>query len=337
MYDYSITNGFHYVEDSSIPARKDMAKETFVWVDARIDTNDLPNSMEMIVQGDSQMTSTWYNTKYESTNFTGVLEERGNTWNTNCWCYDADLTCVEIWNNMSYTHSANIRAATLITPQVFITATHFPVKPTTSVVTNDYDYLPDTTNCYVVFLDRDNIPHAGRVVQTNTFWDFCYGKLAEPMTNAITPAKLLPPDAADYIKDGAWDGAWSMTQLLGIFVDQVRYAQIKMLTNVDQILNGLRDSGIASWDRYGAKNFIDNTYDCDVADKDSGSPCFVIIGGDAVFLYPNNRRNAERDAAISQLSPFYTYSAACDIITNNFGLTELPELVDLSGYKKVEQ
>ena len=126
-------------------------------------------------------------------NATGDINpfETTTTWpnlirNTNVWTKDMDLTCVSPYNSLgSWTYSF-----TLVTPQHFVFASHWPRTTTNSSLIDGHA---------LYFVDSTNGLHSREVVKARQVWlDCSVGLLDAPLPASVTPAKII--DTNDFAK-----------------------------------------------------------------------------------------------------------------------------------------
>jgi hypothetical protein len=126
-------------------------------------------------------------------NATGDINpfETTTTWpnlirNTNVWTKDMDLTCVSTYNSLgSWAYSF-----TLVTPQHFVFASHWPRTTTNSSLIDGHA---------LYFVDSTNGLHSREVVKARQVWlDCSVGLLDAPLPPSVTPAKII--DTNDFAK-----------------------------------------------------------------------------------------------------------------------------------------
>lgn len=126
-------------------------------------------------------------------NATGLINpyETTTTWpnlvrNTNVWTKDMDLTCVSPYNSLgSWRYNF-----TLVTPQHFVFASHWPSTGTNSSLIDGHT---------LYFVDSTNGLHSREVVKARQVWMDCsVGLLDTPLPAAVTPAKII--DTNDFAK-----------------------------------------------------------------------------------------------------------------------------------------
>jgi hypothetical protein len=106
--------------------------------------------------------------------------------NTNVWTKDMDLTCVSPYNSLgSWAYSF-----TLVTPQHFVFASHWPRTTTNSSLIDGHA---------LYFVDSTNGLHSREVVKARQVWRDCsVGLLDAPLPPSVTPAKII--DTNDFAK-----------------------------------------------------------------------------------------------------------------------------------------
>lgn len=126
-------------------------------------------------------------------NATGLINpyETLTTWpnlvrNTNVWTKDMDLTCVPPYSSLrSWTYNF-----TLVTPQHFVFASHWPPTGTNSSLIDGHT---------LYFVDSTNGLHSREVVKARQVWlDCSVGLLDTPLPPSVTPAKII--DTNDFAK-----------------------------------------------------------------------------------------------------------------------------------------
>jgi hypothetical protein len=175
--------------------------------------------------------------------------------NTGCWAANIDLTCVSPWNSAG----SYFGAGTAISPRHIIFARH-------TGIANDTTFRFVTTGNAVVTRTMTAQQSLGG---SGYPYDLTIGLLDSDLPSSITPAKVLPSTVADYLP--------SLSTLYSIpclGIDQEEKALITELyslggdyTRFHQPVNTTRLS------------YYEN-----LVDLDSGNPCFVIIGGQAVLI-----------------------------------------------------
>jgi hypothetical protein len=191
-----------------------------------------------------------------------------NTWerNTSCWVNGYDITSASPYN----TANGQYYAGTLITPQHYIRATHYPNMAATNLIGEQ-----------LMFVDNTNGVHWRTVIDERSAdgsddWNLCdatVGLLDSPLPSSITPAKLL--NRADSVRfSGKYCTMPPLYGIYGFYLNRREQAYPTMY-NVDYP-NWLLRPLVVCW---GIKEM---EYDYFIS-GDSGSPMYLIIGTNTVL------------------------------------------------------
>lgn len=174
--------------------------------------------------------------------------------NVDFWCNNGiDLTCISPWNS----NSANRKAGTLITPRHIVNAAH-------------YEYNVGTK---IRFVSMNNVMHEYTIVGKKRHPDYqpyapdlTVYTLDSDVDSSISPCKLFPADAFNYITAGNLNDTRPAALGLdqeekGLIIDMA--SNKSFLTSVDSDRLIFNESKILG---------------------DSGNPAFVIINGELVLV-----------------------------------------------------
>lgn len=169
--------------------------------------------------------------------------------NTNCWAYNADLTCASPWNSTGGAY----RAGTLITPQHIVYATHYPL-PVGTVM-----HFVDMTNSVEV--------RTVAAVSNNIITDIGIAVLDSALpTNRFTPAAILASTYTSSIPAVSW----ASYGLPVVTLDRAEVASCRLL---NPLTRSATYSIPSLTNRYAYYDAVDG--------GDSGNPTMIITSNSA--------------------------------------------------------
>ena len=271
---------------------------------------DVPGSLRAAVNA-AVSNLAWASGKEAAIYLAGAYSATNFVRNTNCWVAGLDLTCASPWNS----DWNNYKAGTLITPQHFLYAAHFPAP----------------TNTTFRWIDATNGIH-DRTLTAQRFLgnDIALGLLDSPLPDSIAPAKTITEDALGRLR-----GKFGLKNGPGIRVlyldgiEKAWQASSTFMENSDSLTFGEAFFVVGStnlpFSRYGAVG------------GDSGNPIFLTEGTTAILIstftspcsgpmLPAFRTQIE-DAMVEMGGSSYTNWAAADLSswTNYDAGAELPD------------
>lgn len=173
--------------------------------------------------------------------------------NTDCWAYGIDLSCASPWN--SFSSGGNRKTGTLISPRHIIYANHYH--------SND-DYGKS-----IYFLGTNDVIYSAKLVASSRVGttDIRIGLLDTEIPPLVTPAKILPPDYANYLPIA------SKCPILSF--DQEEKALVQELSSLSSSVT--IEPSLSSFHR---RAFHEN-----IVRFDSSNPSFLILGDSPILLF----------------------------------------------------
>ena len=234
--------------------------------------------------------------------------------NSNFWAMDVDTTCASVWNNFAWPGEFR-KAGTLISRRHMVFANHFPAE----------------VNKSVWFVGTDGNVYSNTIVNVKTITgtDIQIALLATDTDEHVNPAIILPKGFVGYMNTGK-----GLPVLAFDYDEQGIVYEIKADLPITDSQQGERtvSTGIP----------VSNhriLYHENVVVGDSGNPCFLLFGTNAVFLGAAHTGNhsVARDTYEGSCSPFVTYYAeqiqdAMDALCPGYSLHYL----DLNGFECLE-
>ena len=206
--------------------------------------------------------------------------------NPNFWAIDVDTTCASVWNNFAWPGEFR-KAGTLISRRHMVFANHFPAE----------------VNKLVWFVGTDGNVYSNTIVNTKTIigTDIQIALLATDTDEHVSPAMILPKDFAGYMNTGK-----GLPVLAFDYDEQGIVYEIETDLPIADSQQGERtvSTGIPA-----SNHRI--LYHENVVVGDSGNPCFLLFGTNAVFLGAAHTGNhsVATDMYEGSCFPFVTYYA----------------------------
>ena len=234
--------------------------------------------------------------------------------NANFWGADIDFSCVSHWNDY-YDKGEEMRGGVLISLRHVLFARHFPVFEGYKVY-----FVGRDSNTYYGTIGKSRIvaPYLDKKS------DILVAELTAPMTNAVTPAKLLPADFFKYLKNGKY--------LPAVTFDQEEHAWIGEVKDLPTYKNKLNAGTEYLWCKRSQLQNRFHFYE-DTMDNDSGNPRFFVIGNQPVLLTSLYGKDTN---TLESAGQFYTVYAddiqsAMNALVPGYTL----QFVDLSDFQKL--
>lgn len=189
--------------------------------------------------------------------------------NTNCWAYDINLTGVSPWNS----NLGHQGGGVLVTARHMMATGHFVISDNSTVrfITQDNQIITRTIVKRVSIDGYNHIP------------DLAVYVLDEDLPSSISPLRILPNNYNEYL-DHIYQG-----RPASLIIDQEEKANVADLIWLSHI------------SLFGTPSLIERfSFYENLIPGDSGSPAFLIINGEAVFISSDT-------AAGAGLGSFVTY------------------------------
>ena len=193
--------------------------------------------------------------------------------NADCWASGIDFSCASPWNSGDH---GNWRAGTLISQRHFLMASHFRV-PLNSYLTFREPNGNRITRRFVAFVSITNSPALDEMT-TAMGWntisniDLCVGLLDSDVPDSIHPAKILPPDFAEWMKNGRG---------LPVFtLDQEEKALVFDMSNLSVFSRG---NGMMALSMNSKRNSRVR-FSEPLVTFDSGNPTYFVFDSQAILI-----------------------------------------------------
>jgi hypothetical protein len=236
--------------------------------------------------------------------------------NANFWGADIDFSCVSHWNT-DPDNGKYRRGGVLISPRHVLFAEHFAVTNEKSLF-----FVGNDGGVYEGIVGERRIIYKS----DNKATDILVAELTAPMTNAVTPAKLLPADFYKYLKNGKY--------LPAVTFDQEEHAWIGEVQDLPTFKYKLNVGTEYVWcKRSQLQNRL--VFYEDTKWYDSGNPRFLIIGNQPILLTSLYMMDLNSFESFGQ---FYTVYAtdiqtAMDELVPGYSL----QFMDLSEFSKLPE
>ncbi len=230
--------------------------------------------------------------------------------NAHFWARGLDTSCVSMWNSFD----GKKRGGTLISARHIIFAHHFPLSP----------------NDKVIFLGTDSTVHTNTILATQRVagTDIRIAALqTEVDTTIIHPAKILPPDYADYIGIGQY--------LPVLRFDQDERFLVSEISQEIPFFASAQSESEESIMMTSPSSELWRSFYSPIRNLDSGNPFFLLAGNEIVLLGTLHWR---WNGYSSCSGPFVTTYAqdiqdAMDTLAPGYSLSYL----DCSPYDKLQE
>lgn len=183
------------------------------------------------------------------------------------WAKDIDFTSVSVWNNRGYGTPVDYRqrGATAITKRHIIMASHYKLE----------------TSDVVYFVDPDGIWVSRTILATAAAsTDIAVGVLNEDLPDNISFSKVAPSNINEFFKRDYLDFITEYYKPIVAGFDFEKKLTLMLLTTANSLT--LKETVYSS-----SPSSLPEPYDNlaeTVVGGDSGSPLFIIIGGEAILL-----------------------------------------------------